>query len=93
MVILNLMVDDESRVVHSGTSDDMVNKFLSPNFLEINMGNILACRGEVVKDPCEADVVFDDNYIPETEPEGSTEQKVIRTFDLEKLVSISSEKQ
>lgn len=89
MVVLNLMVDDEARVVHGGTSDDMVNKFLSPNFLEINMGEIIACRGEVVDNPAEADVVFDDNYIPE---DGSAEQKVIRTFDLEKLVSISSEK-
>ena len=92
MVVLNLMVDDESRVVHSGTSDDMVNKFLSPNFLEVNMGDIIACRGEVVDNPCEANVVFDDSYIPEVELDGTTKQKVIRTFDLEKLVSISSEK-
>jgi len=87
------MVDDESRVVHSGTSDDMVNKFLSPSFLEINMGDIIACRGEVVSDPCEADVVFDDTFMPEMTKDGASAQKVIRTFDLEKLVSISSEKQ
>lgn len=93
MVVLNLMVDDESRVVHSGTSDDMVNKFLSPSFLEINMGDIIACRGEVVSDPCEADVVFDDSFMPEMTKDGTPAQKVIRTFDLEKLVSISSEKQ
>jgi len=92
MVILNLMVEDESRVVHSGTADDMISKYLNSSFLDINMGNIIACRGEVVSDPCEADVVFDDTFMPEMTKDGTPAQKVIRTFDLEKLVSISSEK-
>lgn len=91
MVVLNQMVEDESQVVHGGTSDAIL-KYLSTNFLRINMGAIIEARGSKVNTPEEADVVFDDGYIPKTGPDGSSGQKVVHTYDLEKLVSISSGK-
>jgi hypothetical protein len=91
MVVLNQMVEDESQVVHRGTSD-AISKYLSTNFLRINMGAIIEARGVKVDTPKEADVVFDDGYIPKTGKDGSSEQKVVHTYDLEKLVSISSGK-
>ena len=89
MVILNLMVDDDSRVVNSGNSDN-VTKYLDPSFLEINMGDIIAHRGIVVDNPTEADIVFDDAFIPETKEDGAPSQKAVHTYDLEKLVSLAN---
>lgn len=88
LIVLNLMVSDEHEIVSDRTSEGLIEKYLSKSFLEINMGEIASCRGDSVDNPDEADVVFSDNYIPK---EGSS-QKVIRTFDLEKLVEISSER-
>ena len=81
VIILNVMVDDESRVVNSGNLES-IERFLNPNFLEINVGNVVENRGVKVETPEEAEVVFDDSYTP---AEG---QKVVRSYELEKLVSL-----
>ena len=86
MIILNLMVEDESRVVNDFNIDN-IKKYLDPNFLEVNIGSILECRGEVVNNPADADVVCDDNYKPE-----SDNVKVIHSYELEKLVALVNEK-
>ena len=51
---------------------------------------IAACRGELVTDPAEADVVFDDTFVPAIENEDgevNTPVEVIRSWDMEKLVA------
>lgn len=91
VVILNMMVEDESRVVH-GTMPE-VEKYLKSSFLEINMGAIIENRGTKVATPEEADVVFDDTYTAPIDAEtGKATQKVVRTYELEKLVSLANGK-
>lgn len=92
VVILNLMVEDESRVVNRGDLSS-IEKYLKDNFLEINMGGIIENRGEKVDNPVLADIVFDDEYTPTVEVEtGKPVQKVVRSWELEKLVSIANGK-
>lgn len=86
MIIFNLMVEDESRIVTDFNLDN-IKKYLDPNFLEVNIGSILECRGEVVNNPADADVVCDDNYKPE-----SDNVKVIHSYELEKLVTLVNER-
>ncbi len=81
VIILNLMTDEDSRVVR-GNEGDMVKAYFDGSKLELNMGLIASLRGEVVETPEEAEVVFADNYKP---TEGQT---VIRSFDIEKLGAI-----
>ena len=90
VVILNLMVEDESRVVH-GTMPE-VEKYLKANFLEINMGGIIEHRGIKVDTPEEADIVFDDTYTELVADNEKPVQKVVRSWELEKLVSIANGK-
>ena len=86
MIILNLMVEDESRVADADNINN-ITKYLDPNFLEVSIGSIFECRGELVNDPAEADVVCDDNYKPKSDA-----IKVIRSYELEKLVALVNEK-
>lgn len=81
MVVLNLMTDDDSRVVH-GNEGDMIKAYFDNSKLELNMGLIAEYLGEKVDTPEEATVVFADDYKP---AEGQT---VVRSFDIEKLVSL-----
>ena len=83
IVVLNLMRDDDTRVVTSKDFES-IKVFMDPAKLELNMGLIAEWRGEVVETPEEADVVFMDDYKP---TEGQT---VIRSFDVEKLNAIAS---
>ena len=83
VVILNLMTDEDSRVVR-GNEGDMIKAYFDESKLELNMGLIAYLRGEVVETPEEAEVVFADDYKP---AEGQT---VIRSFDIEKLVAITN---
>jgi len=83
VVVLNLVRDAYNRAVNSSETDSVA-KYMKASFLELNMGLVASCRGEVVTDPAEADIVFDDSYMP---LEG---QKVVRTYDLEKLVAIAN---
>jgi hypothetical protein len=96
IVVLNLMRDDDSRVV-SAKDFESIKAFMDPAKLELNMGLIAEWRAaEVVAAPEEADVVFADDYISKVEnlpvaEDGSTkEQAVIRSFDVEKLNEIAS---
>ena len=83
MIMLNLMVEDESRVLNR-TEEESVMKYLNADFLELNIGNVVEKRGTLVETPEEADVIFDNDYAP------TKEQKVVRTYDLEKLVSLAN---
>ena len=94
IVVLNLMRDDDSRVV--STKDfESIKAFMDPAKLELNMGLIASWRAtEVVETPEEADVVFADDYTTPVnfrdengEPKSQT---VIRSFDVEKLNTIAS---
>ena len=94
VIILNQIIDDDNRVVRPN-GFKTIEKYLQPDYLKVNMGMIAACRGELVSDPAEADVVFDDKYVQEgTEDETASDvvpvngQKIIRSWELEKLVAL-----
>lgn len=81
-VVLNRLLDGESRVVNSGMIK-AVKAFLTDGYLEtFNAYDLLVMRGNAVDRPEDADVVFDADYLP------SAEQKVIRPYDTEKLVNL-----
>ncbi len=89
MIILNQIVDDDGRVVRP-EGFKTIEKYLQPDYLKVNIGMIAACRGELVDNPSEADVVFDDNFVPELYDEYGevrTPVEVIRSWELEKLVA------
>lgn len=83
VVILNQLLDEESRVVNAHAFAPIA-KLLDPAQLELNAGLIASYRGEVVSTPEEADVVFSSTYAP---AEG---QKVVRPFDVEKIVALAN---
>ena len=96
IVVLNLMRDDDSRVV-SAKDFESIKAFMDPAKLELNMGLIAEWRAaEVVENPTEADYVFDDNYvaidiskaIQDEAGNVYAPQTVIRSFDIEKLNAI-----
>lgn len=83
IVIFNQLKEDNSRVVRA---EDLkvILKYLDPAFLELNMGKVISYRGEVVTTPEEADIIFADDVKP------AENQKVVRSWEVEKLVSIST---
>lgn len=82
VVILNLMLNDFDRVA-SANSLGIIEPYLNKEFLNLfNMYQILGFRGEMIAEPNDADVVFDDNY------QSGTGQQVIRSTDIEKLVTL-----
>ena len=90
VIILNQIIDDDQRVVNPN-GFKTIEKYLQPDYLKVNIGMIAACRGELVEDPSEADVVFDDNFVPEIYDENGevrTPVEVIRSWELEKLVKL-----
>ncbi len=91
MIILNQIIDDDQRVVRAD-GFKTIEKYLQSDYLKVNLGMIAACRGEVVSDPAEADVVFDDGFIPATyyneNGEVHTTREVVRSWELEKLVQL-----
>ena len=91
VVIFNMLLDSESRVV-SGDMKDTVMKYLSNNCLDLNMGLVAQYRAaEVTTTPEEADVIFDAHYQSAVDPEtGKATQKVIRPYDVEKLVQLAN---
>ena len=89
MIILNQIIDDDGRVVRP-EGFKTIEKYLQPDYLKVNIGMIAACRGELVDNPSEADVVFDDNFVPELYDEYGeirTPVEAIRSWELEKLVA------
>lgn len=91
VVIFNMLLDSEDRVV-SGALKDTVMKYLSSSCLELNMGLIASYRAsEVVTTPEEADVVFDTTYKPTVDSEtGKVLQKVIKPYEIERLIGLAS---
>ena len=91
VVIFNMLLDSEDRIV-SGALKDTVMKYLSSNYLELNMGLVATYRAsEVVATPEEADVVFDAAYNSAVDPEtGKATQKVVRPYEVERLVGLAS---
>lgn len=83
IVIFNQLKDDDARVVRAEDLK-LVLKYLDPAFLELNMGKVISYRGEAVTTPEEADVIFADDVKP------AENQKVVRSWEVEKLVSIST---
>ena len=82
MVIINQMIESDERIAQ--VSDLLgVKHLLDKGYLDnFNIYKIAKLRGTVVDNPVDADVIFDNEYIP---LEG---QKVIKSSDIEKLVSI-----
>jgi hypothetical protein len=91
VVIFNMLLDDDARVVSTDLSDT-VKKYLSSSCLELNMGLVATYRAsEVVATPEEADVVFDATYTSAVDPEtGKATQKVVRPYEVERLVGLAS---
>ena len=88
IVVLNLMRDDDSRVV-TDKDYEAIKAFLDPAKLELNMGLIAEWMGEVVDNPAEADVVFSDTwYWPEDFE--NKDQIIIRSFNVEKLAALAN---
>ncbi len=90
VIILNHILDDDNRVVQS-EGFKTIEKYLQPDYLKVSMGLIASCRGEIVENPADADVVFDDNFVPELYDENGevrTPVEVVRSWELEKLVKL-----
>lgn len=90
MIILNQIVESDDRVVRPA-GFKTIEKYLQPGYLLMNLGMVAACRGELVTNPAEADVVFDDSFVPEIyDAEGNvkTPVEVVRSWELEKLVAL-----
>lgn len=83
IVIFNQLKDDDSRIVRA-EDFKVILKYLDPAFLELNMGKVISYRGEVVSTPEEADIIFADDVKP------AENQKVVHSWEVEKLVSIST---
>jgi hypothetical protein len=92
IIILNQIVESDDRVVRP-EGFKTIEKYLQPDYLDVNIGMIAECRGEVVNTPENADVVFDDKYVQITSEsdyeDGKTPaaQNIIRSYELEKLVA------
>lgn len=89
VVILNQIIDDDSRVVNPN-GFKTIEKYLNDAFLDVTIGMIAECRGDVVDTPEDAAVIFDDTYVQKEHNESDivmmTEQRIIRSYELEKLV-------
>lgn len=82
MIILNQILDGDNRVIRPETVN-AIKDYLSRTYLStFNMFDLLSCRGEVVDNAEDADMVFDRNYI------GNENQQVVKPFQVEKLVSL-----
>ena len=90
VIILNQIVESDDRVVRP-EGFKTIEKYLQPDYLDVNIGMIAECRGELADNPMDANVVFDDTYVPEVHEDSDdfdpVEQKVIRSYELEKLVA------
>lgn len=92
IIILNQIIDDDNRIVNP-KGFKTIEKFLLPDYLDISVGTIAECRGIIVDNPEDADVVFDDTFeVPEiSADEHKKDYKIIRSWELEKLVSLINE--
>ena len=76
-------------IVESPAKSKTIEKYLQPEYLSLNIGLIAECRGELVDDPAQADIVFDDTFVPAIAADDTEvkKQEVIRSYELEKLVA------
>ena len=91
VVVINQMIEDDQRVVNASLLT-IIGKYLSSACLDLNMGLVATYRAsEVVATPEEADVVFDPAYTSAVDPEtGKATQKVVRPYEVERLVGLAS---
>ncbi len=95
VIILNQIVECDDRVVRP-EGFKTIEKYLQPGYLDVNIGMIAECRGERVASPEEADVVFDDTFVPAITDEAGevkTPVMVVRSWELEKLVAFVNSNQ
>lgn len=92
VIILNQIIDEDNRIINP-KGFKTIEKFLLPDYLDISVGTIAECRGHIVDNPIDADIVFDDTFeAPEIlENEVKKDYKIIRSWELEKLVSLINE--
>ena len=89
VIILNQIIESDDRVVKPD-GFKTIEKYLTSDYLNINVGLIAECRGEVVNNPFEADIVFDDTFSIGVDTCDGTEVKlptIVRSYELEKLVA------
>ena len=88
VIILNQIIDDDSRVVNPN-GFKTIEKYLNDAFLDVTIGMIAECRGNIVDNPIDADIVFDDTFVkpePTSAEDFQNEYQIIRSYELEKLV-------
>lgn len=88
VIILNQIIDDDSRVVNPN-GFKTIEKYLNDAFLDVTIGMIAECRGNLVDNPMDADIVFDDTFVkpePNSADDFQNEYQIIRSYELEKLV-------
>lgn len=88
VIILNQIIDDDSRVVNTN-GFKTIEKYLNDAFLDVTIGMIAECRGNLVDNPMDADIVFDDTFVkpePNSADDFQNEYQIIRSYELEKLV-------
>lgn len=84
LVILNLILDSDS-IIANDINFKIVERVIDSSYLDVNMGFVAECRGEVTNDLTEANIVFSDTY------EAQGEQIVYKSNDISKLVSFINE--
>jgi hypothetical protein len=89
VIILNQIIDSDDQVVRP-SGFKTIEKYLQSNYLDVNVGMIAECRGEIVDTPEEANIIFDDKFEPvvATVDEDVKEFRIIRSYELEKLVAL-----
>lgn len=95
VIILNQIVECDDRVVRP-EGFKTIEKYLQPGYLDVNIGMIAECCGERVASPEDADVVFDDTFMPAITDEAGevkTPVMVVRSWELEKLVAFVNRNQ
>jgi len=90
VVIFNMFLEEEDRVVKTELAET-IKKYLSPSFLALNIYDVAVNRAtEVVADPADADVVFDDEFTEDVVDGGKPTIKVIRSYDIETLAGLAT---
>lgn len=83
IIVLNLNSSGNNQVVNKKQLL-LIEKYLKENYLNYSMYDLLKCRGEITTKE-EANIIFDDDYIP------LDNQKNIKSYEMEKLVSLINE--
>lgn len=82
IIIFNLM-DGRNKSIVDSNDVYAYEKYFSADFLKaFNIYDLLSLQGELVSDPAEADIVFDDSY------KCGKSKKVVRPWDVEALIAL-----